>query len=46
MQLPDSGWGGGSDDYAGAYLAVKYLDNQIRTSGAAAVNGVNAAGRN
>ena len=43
VQLPDNGWGGGSDDYAGAYLAVKYLDNQIRTSGAAAVNGVNAA---
>ena len=43
VQLPDGGWGGGSDDYAGAYLAVKYLDNQIRTSGTAAVNGVNAA---
>lgn len=43
VQLPDGGWGGGSDDYAGAYLAVKYLDNQIRSSGAAAVNGVNAA---
>jgi flagellin len=42
VQLPGSGWNGGSDDYAGAYLAVKYLDNQIRSSGAAAVNGVNA----
>ena len=43
VQLPGNGWNGGSDDYAGAYLAVKYLDNQIRSSGAAAVNGVNAA---
>jgi flagellin len=42
VQLPGNGWNGGSDDYAGAYLAVKYLDNQIRSSGAAAVNGVNA----
>jgi flagellin len=42
VQLAGDGWNGGSDDYAGAYLAVKYLDNQIRTSGAAAVNGVNA----
>jgi flagellin len=42
VQLPRNGWNGGSDDYAGAYLAVKYLDNQIRSSGAAAVNGVNA----
>jgi flagellin len=43
LQKPDAGWGGGSDDYAGAYLAVKYLDNQIRSSGASAVNGVNAS---
>ena len=43
VQLAGDGWNGGSDDYAGAYLAVKYLDNQIRSSGAAAVNGVNAA---
>ena len=43
VQLPGLGWNGGTDDYAGAYLAVKYLDNQIRSSGAAAVNGVNAA---
>jgi len=42
VQLPGDGWNGGSDDYAGAYLAVKYLDNQIRSSGATAVNGVNA----
>ena len=42
VQLAGDGWNGGSDDYAGAYLAVKYLDNQIRSSGAAAVNGVNA----
>lgn len=43
VQLPDSGWGGGSDDYAGAYLAVKYLDSKIRSSGASAVGGVNAS---
>ena len=43
VQLPGLGWNGGTDDYAGAYLAVKYLDNQIRSSGAAAVNGVSAA---
>ena len=43
VQVAGDGWNGGSDDYAGAYLAVKYLDNQIRSSGAAAVNGVNAA---
>jgi flagellin len=43
VQLPGNGLNGGSDDYAGAYLAVKYLDNQIRSSGAAVVNGVNAA---
>jgi len=42
LQKPNSGWGSQSDDYAGAYLAVKYLDNQIRSSGATAVNGVNA----
>ena len=42
VQLAGDGWNGKSNDYAGAYLAVKYLDNQIRTSGAAAVNGVNA----
>ena len=42
VQLAGDGWNGGTDDYAGAYLAVKYLDNQIRSSGATAVNGVNA----
>ena len=42
VQLAGDGWNGGSDDYAGAYLAVKYLDNQIRSSGATAVNTVNA----
>ena len=42
VQLAGDGWNGKSNDYAGAYLAVKYLDNQIQSSGAAAVNGVNA----
>ena len=40
VQLAGDGWNGGTDDYAGAYLAVKYLDNQIQSSGAVAVNGV------
>ena len=32
LQKPNTGWGKGSDDYAGAYLAIKYLDEQIRAS--------------
>ena len=35
LAKPSSGWGSGSDDYAGAYLAVKYLDDKVRNSNAA-----------
>ena len=40
LQKPNAGWGSASDDYAGAYLAVKYLDKQIRASD----SNVNASG--
>lgn len=40
VQKPGSGWGSQSDDYAGAYLAVKYLDDKIRSSGAGAIGGI------
>ena len=30
LAKPNAGWGSLSDDYAGAYLAVKYLDHKIR----------------
>ena len=32
LAKPNAGWGSLSDDYAGAYLAVKYLDHKIRNS--------------
>ena len=43
LQKTGQGWMWTNEDYAAAYLAVKYLDNQIRSSGASAVNGVNAS---
>ena len=39
VQKPADGWGSTSDDYAGAYLAVKYLDNRIRGSVPGQANG-------
>ena len=43
LQKTGQGWMWTNEDYAAAYLAVKYLDKQIRSSGASAVNGVNAS---
>jgi flagellin-like hook-associated protein FlgL len=40
VQKPAAGWGSTSDDYAGAYLAVKYLDDKIRSSGSGAIGGI------
>jgi flagellin-like hook-associated protein FlgL len=32
VKLPGAGWNGGEADYAAAYLAVKFLDDKIRSS--------------
>ena len=47
LQMPNQtqGWQGGSNDYAAAYLAVKYLDERIRNhSVSSPINGLDANG--